>query len=108
VCWSIVVQEAPTVDSQIFGAFPSDRIPKAKKEVNVHFFIHGGIFCKLYQSIPETCHIIYHTIYHIISCHVMSCHVMSCHVMSCHVMSCHASYIIYHITYILYLSYINL
>jgi hypothetical protein len=40
VSWSIVVKEKPTVGSPIFRVFPSDRIPEAMKEVNVHFFIH--------------------------------------------------------------------
>jgi len=31
------VEEKPTVGSQFFGAFPSDRIPKVKKDVNVYF-----------------------------------------------------------------------
>ena len=34
--------------------FPSDHIPKAKKDVGVHFFIHSCISCKLYQLIPGT------------------------------------------------------
>jgi hypothetical protein len=41
VCWSIVVKENPTVGYPFFWAFPSDRIPKATKGVNVHFFIHN-------------------------------------------------------------------
>jgi hypothetical protein len=39
VC-SSAVKEKPTVASPFFGAIPSDRIPKATKVVNVHFFIH--------------------------------------------------------------------
>jgi hypothetical protein len=35
VCWSIVVKNKPTDGSQFFGAFPSDRIPKAAKDVSV-------------------------------------------------------------------------
>ena len=46
------MEEKPTVGSQFFGAFPSDRIPKATKDVNVNFFIHNGNFCELYQRIP--------------------------------------------------------
>jgi len=41
VCWSIVVKEKPTVGYPFFWAFPSDRILKATKGVNVHFFIHN-------------------------------------------------------------------
>ena len=33
--------------SIFWGAFPSDRIPKATKDVNVHFFIHSSNSCKL-------------------------------------------------------------
>ena len=32
------------VDSPFFRAFPSDRIPKATKEVSVHFFIRSLTF----------------------------------------------------------------
>ena len=40
VCCSIVVMEKPTVGCPVFGAFAYDRIPKAVKNVSVHFFIH--------------------------------------------------------------------
>jgi hypothetical protein len=43
VCWGIVVKEKPTVGSPFFGAFPSDRIPKVTKVVNLHFFRHTAI-----------------------------------------------------------------
>ena len=36
--------EKPTVGSPFFRAFPSDRIPKATKDGNVHFFIHSFTF----------------------------------------------------------------
>jgi hypothetical protein len=37
VCWSIVVKEKPTVGSPYFGAYSSDRIPEATKNVNGTF-----------------------------------------------------------------------
>jgi hypothetical protein len=40
VSWSIVVTKKPTVGSHLSGVFPSDRIPKAMKDVTVRFFIH--------------------------------------------------------------------
>jgi hypothetical protein len=52
VCWSIVVKEKPTVGSLFFGAFLSDRIPNATKNVNVHFFIHSSNSSQIYQRIP--------------------------------------------------------
>ena len=48
VSWSIVVKEKPTVGSPISGASPSDRIPKATKDVNVYFFINSSNYRKLY------------------------------------------------------------
>ena len=35
------MKEKPTVGSPFLGAFPSENIPKATKDANVHFFIHG-------------------------------------------------------------------
>jgi len=35
------MKEKPTVGYPFFWAFPSDRIPKATKGVNIHFFIHN-------------------------------------------------------------------
>jgi len=35
VCWNIVVKEKPTAGSQFFGAFSSDRIPRATKDIKV-------------------------------------------------------------------------
>lgn len=32
-------KEKPNVDSPFVGTFPSDRIPKAKKDLSIHFFI---------------------------------------------------------------------
>ena len=37
-----------------FGALPSDGIPKATMDVNVHFYVHSSNSCKLYQRIPGT------------------------------------------------------
>jgi len=69
VFWNIVVKVKPTVGSPFFGAFLSDRNPKATKDDNVHFFIHSFAFrdevkmekalavnksCKLYQHFPGT------------------------------------------------------
>jgi hypothetical protein len=54
VCSSIGVKNKPTVGSSFFGAFPSDRVPKATKDVNVHLFIHSSNSCNLYQRIPGT------------------------------------------------------
>jgi len=39
VSWSIVMKEAPTVGSSFLGG-----VPKAMKDVNVHFFIHSFTF----------------------------------------------------------------
>ena len=33
-----------TVGSLLFGAFPNDRVPKATRDVNVHFFIQNITF----------------------------------------------------------------
>jgi hypothetical protein len=41
--------------SPFFGPFPSNRIPKATKDVNVHIYIHSRNSCKLYQRIPGPC-----------------------------------------------------
>jgi hypothetical protein len=51
VCWRIAVKEKPTLGSQLFGTFPFDRIPNAKKNVKVLFFIHSNNSGKLYQWI---------------------------------------------------------
>jgi len=48
------VKKRLTVGSPFFGTFPSDHIPRATKDVNVHFFTHSTNSCKLYQRIPET------------------------------------------------------
>ena len=48
------MKEKLIVGSPFFRAFPSDRIRKAIKDVNVHFFIDSKNSCKLYQRIPET------------------------------------------------------
>jgi hypothetical protein len=41
VCWSIVVKEKPSLSSQFFGEFLSNRALQATKDVNVRFFSHG-------------------------------------------------------------------
>jgi len=38
------VKKKSTVNSPFFGTFSSDRIPKATKDVVVHFFIHSFTF----------------------------------------------------------------
>jgi hypothetical protein len=45
VCWSIVVTEKSTVVSALFGAFPSDRTPKAAKD-----FMYISLFVVLPHS----------------------------------------------------------
>jgi hypothetical protein len=52
VCWSIVMKENPTVGCPFFGAFPSDRIHKASKDVDVQLFNHSTNSRTLYQRIP--------------------------------------------------------
>ena len=54
VCWSIFFKEKPTADLPFFGTIPSDRIPKATKDGNVHFSIYSCNSCKLYQRISVT------------------------------------------------------
>ena len=69
VVWCIVMKEKQTVGSPFFGAFCSDRVPKAKNNASVHLFIHSFNFrhelimynnlaaktsCKLHQGIPGT------------------------------------------------------
>jgi hypothetical protein len=55
------VKEKPTLGPSFLGVFPSDRIPKATKDVKVHFFIHSSNSCKytsefreLFESITYT------------------------------------------------------
>jgi hypothetical protein len=47
VCWSTDVKQKPNVGSPFFVVFPSDRIPTATKDVNVHFFTRSRNSCKL-------------------------------------------------------------
>jgi hypothetical protein len=54
VCWSIVKEE-PTAFSPFFGTFPSDRIPKATKDISVHFFIRGFTISVNYTSEFREC-----------------------------------------------------
>jgi hypothetical protein len=46
------MKKKPTVGSPFLGTFPSDRIPKATEDANVHFVIHSSNSCRLYQRIP--------------------------------------------------------
>ena len=49
------MKEKSTIGFPFLGAFPSDCIPKATKDVNVHLFIHSSNYCTLYQPIPVNC-----------------------------------------------------
>jgi hypothetical protein len=49
VCWSIVVKEKPSAGSPFYRAIPSDSLPKAMKDVSVHFCINSSNSCKLYE-----------------------------------------------------------
>ena len=42
------MKEKSSVGCPYFGAFPSDRIPRATKVVKVHFCIHSSNSYKLY------------------------------------------------------------
>ena len=46
------MKKKPTVGFPFFGAFSSDCLPKTKKDVSVHLFIHSSNFYKLYQRSP--------------------------------------------------------
>ena len=54
VCWSNIVKEKPTLGSPFFAAFPSDRIPKATKDVNVHLLVHSSNSTQLHQRVQGT------------------------------------------------------
>ena len=43
------------IGSPFFGTFPSDRMPKATKDVNVNFFIHSRNSCKIYHILSVNC-----------------------------------------------------
>ena len=50
------MNEKPTVGSQFFGNFPSDRIPKELKDVDVRLFIHSfpiSLMQPFLQIMPE-------------------------------------------------------
>ena len=51
LCFGTLSWRETTVVSPFFGEFPSDRIPKAKKDIKVHSFIHSSDSCKLYHGI---------------------------------------------------------
>ena len=44
------MKEKPAVGSPFFRAFPSDRIPEAVKEVNMHFFYSQLLYYRYYTS----------------------------------------------------------
>jgi hypothetical protein len=50
VCWSIVVKAIPNFGSPRLGAFPSDRMPKITKDVNVQVFIHSSNSCNFFGA----------------------------------------------------------
>jgi len=47
-------REEETNCSPSVGTFPSYPVPKATKDVHIHYFIHNSISCKLCQRIPGT------------------------------------------------------
>jgi hypothetical protein len=49
VCWSIVVEEIPTVVSPFLGEFRSYSIHKTVKDVNVHFLIRSSKVTEKYS-----------------------------------------------------------
>ena len=49
------MKEKSAVGSPFFGAFPSDCIPKATKDVNAYFFIHSMNSCQICQIIYVNC-----------------------------------------------------
>jgi hypothetical protein len=49
------MKKKSSVGFTFFGAFPSDRISKATKDVNEHLFIHSSNYCTPYQPIPVNC-----------------------------------------------------
>jgi hypothetical protein len=48
------LKEKPNAGSPYFGAFPSDHIPKATKDVSVLFYVQSSNFSKLHQQILGT------------------------------------------------------
>jgi hypothetical protein len=49
------VKDKPTVDSPFFRVFPFHHIPKAMKDINVHFFIHSfTLMHELIWTLPWT------------------------------------------------------
>jgi len=54
VCWNIIVKGKPIVGAPFFGAFPSDRIPKATNQRMRQKFSSCSNSCKLYQRNPGT------------------------------------------------------
>jgi len=53
VCWSIVKERANSASPSL-GAFPSHRIAKTTKDVDVQVFIHSSGSCKLWLRIVGT------------------------------------------------------
>jgi len=47
------MEEEPTVCSPFFRVFPSERIPKMTRDVNVDFFIYSSNSCKYTQKFWE-------------------------------------------------------